>query len=600
MQDLYAPSYPPPQHRPQWPRPADHPYPQISTHNPLYPPSSPNDSPSDDPSPQPAIKHHDHHQPQKSESKPQATFLTKLYALLERPENHHMIRWDPAGEHIIVERPEQLALHVLPSVYRQSRFASFSRQLNIYGFMRKVNLRNVDPAIDDPDASTWSHPTLNRHSPPEVVANFKRRVPPRLPKPRKRDTQESPTIPPPRSAIGAGPLPLSVPTKPSFLGGRARGFSAPGSFTPLSSPAAPGWGTSYPRAALPPLTVPTDPPAIAQHHGIFNQSHNLQPISPADESPSTQFSAMGTNSGYSHHNPHVSSSQYPYTEQSWSFSPNSSTSSHSGSLSSLLNPPTTNGYGARPTPTINTSYASSYSNVSMHSDQTPPSLSPDTHSRPTTGYSISSVSSLPYEESPTHHTYHQSDYSRPGSSHHRPISPTLSRPPSSSKQYGPSSLRVGRPRRHSQAMSPYPSPYEHHSERPSSSPQPADEQIGAMPRVRSMIQLPSVDPYGFSSNQTEFAYSAVGGNQSIDSMDGRNGWGHHAQSTQRPSTSASSISSSSQANTPPLTDGYGGAETDINRFSPDFGFVPLNEHLPSQYTKHDGRPIDVPAPAEGF
>ncbi|GAW01906.1 heat shock transcription factor [Lentinula edodes] len=140
-------------------------------------------------------------------SKPQATFLTKLYALLERPENQHMIRWDPQGEHIIVERPEQLALHVLPSIYRQSRFASFSRQLNIYGFMRKVNLRNVDPAIDDPDASTWSHPTLNRHSPPEVVANFKRRVPPRLPKPRKRDLQEQQQIiPPPRSAIpGLGP-----------------------------------------------------------------------------------------------------------------------------------------------------------------------------------------------------------------------------------------------------------------------------------------------------------------------------------------------------------------------------------------------------------
>jgi HSF-type DNA-binding len=45
-----------------------------------------------------------------------------------------MIRWDPAGEHIIVERPEQLALHVLPSIYRQSRFASFSRQLNVCGF----------------------------------------------------------------------------------------------------------------------------------------------------------------------------------------------------------------------------------------------------------------------------------------------------------------------------------------------------------------------------------------------------------------------------------------------------------------------------------
>ena len=79
MQDLYAPSYPPP--RPQWSRPNDHPYPQISTAPPpLYPPSSPNDSPSDDPSPPPTIKSHDQHQPTKSESKPQATFLTKLYA----------------------------------------------------------------------------------------------------------------------------------------------------------------------------------------------------------------------------------------------------------------------------------------------------------------------------------------------------------------------------------------------------------------------------------------------------------------------------------------------------------------------------------------
>lgn len=47
-----------------------------------------------------------------------------------------MIRWDPAGEHIIVEKPEQLALHVLPSVYRQSRFASFSRQLNVSPSLR--------------------------------------------------------------------------------------------------------------------------------------------------------------------------------------------------------------------------------------------------------------------------------------------------------------------------------------------------------------------------------------------------------------------------------------------------------------------------------
>jgi hypothetical protein len=54
-----------------------------------------------------------------------------------------MIRWDPQGEHIIVEKPEQLAIHVLPSVYRQSRFASFSRQLNVR-LIATVNPRIVD------------------------------------------------------------------------------------------------------------------------------------------------------------------------------------------------------------------------------------------------------------------------------------------------------------------------------------------------------------------------------------------------------------------------------------------------------------------------
>ena len=41
------------------------------------------------------------------------------FSLLERPENHHtMIRWDPAGEPIIVGRPMRLAIHVPPSIYQ--------------------------------------------------------------------------------------------------------------------------------------------------------------------------------------------------------------------------------------------------------------------------------------------------------------------------------------------------------------------------------------------------------------------------------------------------------------------------------------------------
>ncbi|KIL68140.1 hypothetical protein M378DRAFT_8823 [Amanita muscaria Koide BX008] len=532
----------------------------------VYPPqlmsSSSNTSSSDDshdrPTTPPKMISADHHQttPQKSDSKPQATFLTKLYALLERPENHHMIRWDPAGEYIIVERPEQLALHVLPSIYRQSRFASFSRQLNIYGFMRKVNLRNVDPAIDDPDASTWSHPTLNRHSPPEVVQNFKRRVPPRLPKPRKRDSQEQPTIPPPRSTISMNSVSLSSPVTVNSSSqktvvsavGRARGFSAPGSFTPLNQGNTAAWSQNFTRAALPPLTVPSDPPQVS-HNSLYSHSSHptLHPISlGTDDSPtSPPYSSISSYSASSR-DLLVNSTHYNYSDQnSWSFTNNtSSSSSHNGSLSSLLNP-SGSGY-ARPTPTINTSYVSPFSSMPLQGEHSASSLSSD--SRPPTGYSVSSI---PYQDDHFNH-----DYSRP-SSGHRPISPI--RPPSAKSPYAPGSLSIRRPRRHSQAMSPYPSPYQDHPTRPSSPQQVEDHQTSAVPRVRSMIQLPSVDTYNFnSSSHSDFAYQTT-----VDAIS--DGWSRHV----RPSTAASSISaasqtSSSQANTPPIHDNYGN-DADINR-----------------------------------
>ncbi|KAJ3988112.1 putative heat shock transcription factor [Lentinula detonsa] len=586
-------------------------------------------------------------------SKPQATFLTKLYALLERPENQHMIRWDPQGEHIIVERPEQLALHVLPSIYRQSRFASFSRQLNIYGFMRKVNLRNVDPAIDDPDASTWSHPTLNRHSPPEVVANFKRRVPPRLPKPRKRDLQEQQQIiPPPRSAIpGLGPssVPLSVPSsgmngsKLANHLGRSRGFSAPGSFTPLSQSSASGWGSNYPRSALPPLTVPSEP------HHMSHTTYGHHPLSPSEDSPtSPSYNYTSRAEPLMHHN-------YSYQDSSanqWFPSNGNSSTSHNSSLSSLLNPSsnvsgTLYGQSSRPTPTINTavhsssSYSSPFSSVPLHASEQPhsaSSLSPEGHSRSQTGYSI------PYDE------YVPS--SRPNSSQ-RPISSPSPRLSSSSRSpyhsNSNSSMMVRRSRRHSQVISPYPSPYENgggssssgsltEHQRPSSSPQPEmhhghpntlhnghypthhNGMSTSLPRARSMMQLSSdtssPSPYSYHNTQSEFAYSpipsasstsvpsltSVPSSSSISSMSSiHDSYGGRHNSSARPGTAASSMSvasSSSQANTPPMDGGAGGYEVGISNagmggdatmvrgYDQDYGFVSMENHeLQSGYGK---------------
>lgn len=321
--------------------------------------------------------------------------------------------------------------------------------------------------------------------------------------------------------------------------GRARGFSAPGSYTPLSQG---GWNGYPQRSALPPLTVPEPPQHIS--HSSYHSSHH---------GAGNDDSTFAYNS-----NPYPPS----YSEQgnSWNFSPvSSSSSSHNGSLSSLLNPSShSNGYSSRPTPTINTSYSSPFSSMPMQ-EHSASSLSPDSHSRPTTGYSMTSVSSIGYPDDRM--DYHSS--SRPSSSHHN-RSMTPPRPSSSSKSPYADSLSVRRTRRHSQALNPYPSPM-YHDQRPSTSPQPASDHHGhhahaqhaspaggsILPRPRSMIQLPSVEQYSFSP-QAEFAYSGPGPMEYRPSTGGG-----------RPST-GTSATSSSHANTPPVTDGFGGG-TDINR-----------------------------------
>ncbi|KAJ1310891.1 hypothetical protein OPQ81_009406 [Rhizoctonia solani] len=519
---------------------------------------------------------------QKLETKPQATFLTKLYALLERPEYQSMIRWDTAGEQIIVERPEQLALHVLPSIYRQSRFASFSRQLNIYGFMRKVNLRNVDPAIDDPDASTWSHPTLNRNSPPEVVANFKRRVPPRLPKPRKRDQLDM-------SRVGPGSLApgLTVPssTHPMSLG-MAQGtahLQPAGQPQPYYNvPPPQKWGGASYGGSLPPLTVPgehsygssygrhiDDPHASPYgHSGQYPPHHSSQQL-PVLRDPAFQYPGYGTGAPGS-----------GADTSSWSFLPPASslTSGHSGSLSSLLNPSANSGSYARPPSSGGFGHGS-----------------PD--SRPNTGYSVaSSVSSIggggydageqnPFALRPT--TVGGRDDSG------RPLTPTSAGGvrPGSSKGNPPGasslSIRNGRPRRHSQ-VSPYPSPYSPYESDAGSRPGTApDDHLGPQ-RSRSMAE-----PYGSFQGgpaPAEFAYSASGAG--VDNGE----W--MGQRNVRPSTSTSTMSghspaSNSALNTPPGIDdngiattppasGHGpsgpfGASEDISRFSSDLGFYGVTD-----------------------
>jgi len=259
--------------------------------------------------------------------------------------------------------------------------------------------------------------------------------------------------------------------------------------------------------------------------------------------PSVREPSMYLNSAaYSNGGSHSNHWEFPPLN-----TPAASSTSHGGtSLSSLLNHPNTNSYGSRLS--ISTSQVQPFNSVSMPQSSSS-SLSPD--SRPATGYSGTSMSSLPYEPPSPSDQENGREYDS------RPLTPnSISRPHSANKgNYGGAgSLGIrGRARRHSQAVSPYPSPYEADSRTLGAS-------DAALPRTKSLMTLSStVDSYYMPPAQADFAYSPAShepGQQPSDSMDTT--WGASNNNRVRPSTSQSSLSaashsSSSGANTPPTT-----------------------------------------------
>ncbi len=197
-----------------------------------------------------------------------------------------------------------------------------------------------------------AHPTLNRHSPPEVVANFKRRVPPRLPKPRKRDTQESLSIPPTSLSYWHGPGTLVCsPVSQSWSYGSCSWLLC----------------TRFLHASLAETVQPLLPAAgtVKTTTGLhcrlllFLLTHRLicRKVACTVMRPRTTLvtilSAPAADEppfAYGNTNPYPSSYQEPQNSN-WFPPVNNGSSSHNGSLSSLLNPSSNGGY-SRPTPRL--------------------------------------------------------------------------------------------------------------------------------------------------------------------------------------------------------------------------------------------------------
>ncbi|BGP70816.1 hypothetical protein NBRC10513v2_004177 [Rhodotorula toruloides] len=92
-------------------------------------------------------------------------FIAKLNHLLGHPESYRdCIVWDSPGEAFIVNANKRFCDEVLPRLFGHRNLASFTRQLNVYGFRRLSNselMSRIDVKSQE-GYSGWSHSLFTR------------------------------------------------------------------------------------------------------------------------------------------------------------------------------------------------------------------------------------------------------------------------------------------------------------------------------------------------------------------------------------------------------------------------------------------------------
>ena len=63
-----------------------------------------------------------------------------MYSFLDDTRNAHLIRWSEDGESFTIVDEDEFARTMIPELFKHNNYASFVRQLNMYGFHKKVGL----------------------------------------------------------------------------------------------------------------------------------------------------------------------------------------------------------------------------------------------------------------------------------------------------------------------------------------------------------------------------------------------------------------------------------------------------------------------------
>ncbi|EDV25925.1 uncharacterized protein TRIADDRAFT_23376 [Trichoplax adhaerens] len=66
-------------------------------------------------------------------------FLAKLWKLLNDTETDNIIHWSKDGTTFVVKDQGKFSADILPKYFKHGNFASFVRQLNMYGFHKVFN-----------------------------------------------------------------------------------------------------------------------------------------------------------------------------------------------------------------------------------------------------------------------------------------------------------------------------------------------------------------------------------------------------------------------------------------------------------------------------
>ncbi|RKF71374.1 putative heat shock transcription factor [Golovinomyces cichoracearum] len=67
-------------------------------------------------------------------------FVQKLSSFLEESRNTDLIKWSDQGDSFIVLDEDEFAKTLIPELFKHNNYASFVRQLNMYGFHKRVGL----------------------------------------------------------------------------------------------------------------------------------------------------------------------------------------------------------------------------------------------------------------------------------------------------------------------------------------------------------------------------------------------------------------------------------------------------------------------------